>query len=175
MQLKKKSSHSLKKNYSPKSVNPPEVYDSLTNLILSVWWRIHETGDVLLLLKDKHVKSHKLKSYCLCKWSELKEEYINKFGMSESNKEYWTKAADIAIQKIDFALTKDRTKKTFIHIAELELASITPKRDKADDWKTKSILEKALGKRINPSDTVVMEYYTDIELMQEMASYGRGN
>jgi hypothetical protein len=99
MQSEVKSSQSLELEYSL------DTYESIEDLILRIWWKIHETGDVTLLLKDKTEITDKVIAYCSDMWDTIRNQHMDKFGITSSYKEYLNQIYKVATLKADLALS----------------------------------------------------------------------
>tara|TARA_Y100000310_G_C20653132_1_gene800585 strand:+ start:1691 stop:2155 length:465 start_codon:yes stop_codon:yes gene_type:complete len=150
------------------------TYTSIEDMPIYVWWQINKTGDVTLILKDKLKHTDKVISYCSDMWDAIRDEHIEVFGMSHAFEDYMRQLAKVGIKKANFAISQNGLDKTWLKIQERELKDMESVK-KHNDYKTKLILERALGITINPKTYTVMEYYTAIQVAQENATHGRGN
>lgn len=160
MQSEKKSSQSLELEYSL------DTYESIEDLILRIWWKIHETGDVTLLLKDKTKITDKVIAYCSDMWDTIRNQHMDKFGITSSYKEYLNQIYKVATLKADLALSQNRMLKTFLKLAELELESLTSGKV-PNEYKHKAMIQNAIGRHIDPNKETVVEYYSEIQLLEE--------
>jgi hypothetical protein len=160
MQSEVKSSQSLELEYSL------DTYESIEDLILRIWWKIHETGDVTLLLKDKTEITDKVIAYCSDMWDTIRNQHMDKFGITSSYKEYLNQIYKVATLKADLALSQNRMLKTFLKLAELELESLTSGKV-PNEYKHKAMIQNAIGRHIDPNKETVVEYYSEIQLLEE--------
>ena len=160
MQSEVKSSQSLELEYSL------DTYESIEDLILRIWWKIHETGDVTLLLKDKTEITDKVIAYCSDMWDTIRNQHMDKFGITSSYKEYLNQIYKVATLKADLALSQNRMLKTFLKLAELELESLTIGKV-PNEYKHKAMIQNAIGRHIDPNKETVVEYYSEIQLLEE--------
>lgn len=153
------------------------TYTSIEDMPIYVWWKINSTGDVTLVFKDKlklkdnHVNIY---GYCSDMWDAIKDEHIEVFGMSHAFEDYMRQLIKVGIKRANFALSQNGLDKTWLAIEERELSDMQSTK-KHNEYKTKLMLERALGINIDPRTYTVMEYYTAIQLAQENAAHGRGN
>ena len=160
MQSEVKSSQSLELEYSL------DTYESIEDLILRIWWKIHETGDVTLLLKDKTEITDKVIAYCSDMWDTIRNQHMDKFGITSSYKEYLNQIYKVATLKADLALSQNRMLKTFLKLAELELESLASGKV-PNEYKHKAMIQNAIGRHIDPNKETVVEYYSEIQLLEE--------
>ena len=160
MQSETKSSQSLELDYSL------NTYEGIDDLIIRIWWKIHETGDVTLLLKKKIEITDKALAYCSDLWDTIRNQHIDKFGITKSYKEYLDKIYKVATLKADLALTQNRMIKTFLFLAEKELEALTTGKA-PNEYKIKAIIQNAIGRHIDPNKETVVEYYSEIQLLEE--------
>ena len=103
---------------------------------------------------------------CQIKFSELYDEYIDTFGISQQLNDILSLQNEILVLKIDLTLTKDNGIKTFIELKELELADkLNVKQSKTNTAKV--AIEKYLGFRINEKEVTVKEYYDYLQAIKE--------
>lgn len=187
MQLRKKSSRSLRRKYVSEkddilkgwSVKPADVYMSIKTLVLQKWWDIQETNDFSILSKEKQPKTlYKFLSYCSDVWDEIRQQQLDAFGVPENFSEYLKAIANLADKQLQYAITNDGADKMDLRMAETDLKAIIgepSQNSQKENLKTKRKIEIALKMNfpIDPNTTVVMQYYTDFELAQETSSYGK--
>jgi hypothetical protein len=56
--------------------------------------------------------------------------------------------------------------KTFLKLAELELESLTSGKV-PNEYKHKAMIQNAIGRHIDPNKETVVEYYSEIQLLEE--------
>ena len=168
MQLLRKLYQSLKRQ------SLPNTYTKTSNLVLDIWWEIHETGNVTLLLKDKIKITQKVVDYCSEMWDSIKDQHISKYGMNDAYVEYLDKVYKLTALKQDYAITQDRMKKTFIAIAEKELEAITKGKqpnNSRDLWLVNSSINVSLDR----FKSTVDDYFSCLSILEEKASYAGAN
>ena len=121
-------------------VSQLDTYTSINDLIVHIWWKIHETGDVTLLIKNKFKLSKDVLDYCERLWEDIQDQHLQKFGMPDWYAEYLEKVRILALRKINYALTQDRKLITWINIAQVDVDKLRPTK-KVDNYRTKAILE----------------------------------
>jgi hypothetical protein len=95
-------------------------FRSIDELPIKIWFDIHSSGDYRLLLKGitkEECDFERLYDY----WKELYNEYIERFGLSESFLENLNLQIEIAKLKADLLITGKRHLRTIIKIKEEEL------------------------------------------------------
>lgn len=138
-----------------------EIYDSL-DAPVSVWEKIHKTGDLSnLLVKPKKVDD-KLQVRLDAAWEKMYNEYLEEFGFSESFKSLKSKEIEIALLKCKLIQTEDRGFETEIEIAELELEDLRMGISESDFKEAKIAIEKNLKFQINMSTTSIRDFYSYI-------------
>ena len=153
-----------------------DTYLGIKDLTLNLWWEIHETGDVSLLIKNPFKLTKDVVDSCSDIWDDIRQQHIDAFGMPEEYKDYLRKLADVAIAKLQYAISDDRTDKMFAKIAQLELDDIIS-QPKQSNQEAMSIIELSLDMRypIDPQTTTVEKYYGLVKLAQKKAAHGKSN
>jgi len=147
MQSEVKSSQSLELEYSL------DTYESIEDLILRI-------------CKDKTEITDKVIAYCSDMWDTIRNQHMDKFGITSSYKEYLNQIYKVATLKADLALSQNRMLKTFLKLAELELESLTSGKV-PNEYKHKAMIQNAIGRHIDPNKETVVEYYSEIQLLEE--------
>jgi hypothetical protein len=99
-------------------------------------------------------------------WKKLYSQYINQFGFSEKFLEIIYKKREIALLKVDYITTSDKSLKVFIQIAEKELEEMNGAD--VDFYESKSMLEKNLGFYIDIHKMTVAEYYSHFQVAKKI-------
>lgn len=153
----------------------PDSYTSIKTLPLSDWWDIHETGDISLLLpNNKFALTSDLFNYCSELWDDIRQQHLDTFGTPSEYKEYIRLTADLAIAKMQYALSNNNFDLMLLRIADDDLEKVKNIPTQSN-LKTKGAIERALDMRfpIDPKTTTVEEYYTYLESAQQTASNGK--
>ena len=150
------------------------LYDSIENLTLYLWWKIHETGDLRYLIK---AENYELTNGDVQRiedtWDDIQDEHVERFGMPEAYEDYLRQLKVVTLKRINFALSQNGMDKTWLKIEEDELKDMM-KTTKTNQYKTKAQVEIAAGVApVSPHIMVVVEYYSLIEVAQENAQHGR--
>jgi hypothetical protein len=104
----------------------PSAYTSIKTLPLSEWWLIHETGDITLLLPNNKFKVTKdLFRYCMSAWDSIRQQHLDMFGTPEGYKEYLRLTANIAIAKMQYAMSRNNFDLMLLRLAEDDLEKIS--------------------------------------------------
>jgi len=150
----------LKKYYLSK------CYSSIDELPIYYWDKIIETHNVAFLLKKNYKQMNvkrvnALSEYVLIQyWNGIQNDYINRFGFSESFLEIFRKEKQIAKLTAKLIISGDATVQTFINIAKFEADQLRNKNlRKMDIYETKTQLEKLMGFKINMFETTVAEFF----------------
>lgn len=99
-------------------------------------------------------------------FEQIKDEYIDTFGINDNYKRILELKKEIAILEIDMAVTGDRFIKNFIRIAQIELDSLLKSSDKVKPYETTVRLSKHMGFAINERTICVREYAEMVEVMR---------
>lgn len=155
----------FKKKSAPKLL----IYTSIDDLPIWNWNKIYEKNDYSFLKigrKDSQITKSEF-SELKKAWEKIFSEYIERFGFSYDFIAIHEQKKMIALLQLEFIETGDRSKITFIELAQKELSMMTGGETKVDFWKSKSILEKYLGFQIDVKNTSVAEFYSYYELIKE--------
>ncbi len=145
-------------------------YESIDDLPIYNWFKIHETSDLsfLLIKKKKFVKmTQQLSAKKM--WTQIYDEYIQKFGFSDNFLSILQKETEISLLIIEKAMTNDQSINTLIKIIEIEIEKLkgpVSKNAPVDFFKLKSAMEEQLKFRINMKECSVTEFYSYISLLQ---------
>lgn len=141
-----------------------KLYEDLDELPILNWFKVHETGDLSWLMKNRKSKSQseKLKTH----WKELYDMYITAFGFSDHFLKVLKKEAEIALLMIKKAETGNETLQTFIEIKQHQLKLSQQASSKADFYQIKGVMDKFFGFGSNSKKMSVMEFYSNIKLME---------
>lgn len=174
MRSKEKSPKQSRGSKPPKSVNPPDVFNSIKTLVISKWWDIHETNEFTTLLKEPKKKPLiKEKFFCYDTWDEIQEQHIEEFGIPVNAQEYYRKVAKVTILRIEHSISQSPFDLLKLELAEGDLAAISI-GEKQSNFKTKSIIENILGRDyIDPDKVKVIDYYHYVELAQQKQKDGQ--
>jgi hypothetical protein len=141
-------------------------YRTIDTLPIYNWMKIHETGDLEFLLIVRQKMSKWDVKYMEKTWKKLYHEYIERFGYSDTFVEQMIKRREIAMMKIRMMVNEDRSVKTMIRIAEVELQEMESDGN-MDFFTGKSLLEKSLGFHIDIHKISVAEYYSHFQLVNK--------
>lgn len=148
----------------------PIFWTSIDEMPVYCWWKLNETGDPRWLFHldvKGYTKAEKLAS--LENFQNLRDEYINYFGISQEQKMLMQHQRELALMRIKFHRTGDRKLITFMLIKEQEIEVLQRemKGSGQSPWETKAHVEKWMGIRINPKETSVKEYYTYVDIIKK--------
>lgn len=143
------------------------------------WDKVHETGNLsYLLISDTiHIEKKQpslLRKYALrILWRELLEQYVQRFGFSESFLEAFRKEKEIVSMGFQRMASNDRSLNAFIKIAEQELAEIKNQGKRGTFDQTLASVEKFMGYSIDPARCSVSKFYSYIALMDRQAKLAK--
>ena len=143
----------------------PDHYSTIEELPIYNWWKVHETGNFEYLLYTRKTSSKKEVKKLARVWKSLYEQYIQRFGYTEQFIETMSKKREIALLKVDYITSGDKSLKVFIQIAEKELEEMTG--EETDFYQGKSMLEKSLGFYIDIHRMSVAEYYSHFQVAKK--------
>lgn len=144
-------------------------YNSIDDLPIYNWNKVHETGELKHLLHDP---SRKLKAPELNQlpalWRKIYDEYIERFGIGDTTLSMLEKEKRIAELQIEKIQTGDENIQTFIEIEEISLnrKKIEAEQMSVDFYETKANIEKCLGFMINAKICTVIEFYNYIKSIE---------
>jgi hypothetical protein len=141
-------------------------YQSVEELPVWNWWKIHETRDLKYLLKQ----NKKLTLHADAIFDKIYSEFISIFGVGENYKQYLEKLKEIAIAEIDMVLYKDPSMETFIDIMKVELEEIKNANSGGTYMDTAIAVEKSMGFKLNTKEISVKEYYSYIKSLEKNGS-----
>lgn len=146
----------------------PEYYDSIDLLPIMNWNKIHETGDMTHLLVKKEKMNDEQIKLLLEVWRKLYDEYIDRFGFSESFQDMLTEKIKIGKLKLKKIITGDESISNFIRVHEIKLEALKSKAmaGSSDIYKAKQAIESSVkyrGIRISLTETSVREFYSYLQ------------
>src|SRR3989337_1700891 len=105
-------------------------YRSIDTLCIYNWNKIQESGNLAWLIRSENIhiekkKVGKIRSMALgILWRKILDEFIERFGFSDSFLEIHNKEIEIGRMKVDRLVNNDKSLNAFIKIAEEQLASL---------------------------------------------------
>lgn len=144
-------------------------YDSIDDLPIKKWFRIHENEDYTLLLVDKKDIAYddfiKLKDV----WCDIYDQYLRTFGLSEEYTDFLQTRKEIALMKCEMIMDKSKKHlKTMIKIEEEKLKGESKRtKDNAVLSKTIAKISKINGIHLKQNELSVSEYYSYIENIKD--------
>jgi hypothetical protein len=140
-------------------------FDSIENLPIYNWWKVHQSGDLGYLLIFKRAitlpEAEELKKV----WTAIYNEYIAKFGFGEVFMQIHEKKRKIAKLKLDKIVNDKKYLQTIIDVEEVQIEDLKKQVGKGDFYQNKAYLERALNMRIDPRVTSVIEYYSYTKIL----------
>jgi len=100
-----------------------DCFSSIKELPVETWFDIHETGDLLLLFKDR--KKAFLTPKLNTLFDEIYNSFINTFGLSDEYLLDIENERQMAIMKADLIITGKKHLKTLIEIRKLRKSPIS--------------------------------------------------
>lgn len=135
-----------------------KCYDSIDNLVIGLWVKIHKTGDLTLLSKEKKTKysfAELLKA-----WEKINDEYLESFGLSEEQEYVLRERRMAAIEKANYIINGMTHHLTHAEVHE-QNANFNPiKVEGTNIVQNMARLTKHYGVRLKENELTVREYYT---------------
>lgn len=138
-----------------------DCFKSIDDLPIKAWFDIHKTGDYRLLLKNIITINKEDFSKLYELWQVLYNEYIEKFGLSETFKDDLNKQIEIAKLKATYMITGKKHLRTQIRIKEEELKS--ENKGESKPFELESLLAKMskyYGFKLESRELTVTQYYS---------------
>lgn len=141
-----------------KKLKQPETYNSVDDLPIKIWFKIHDTGDLSLLCKGKQIYFDGLEIL----FETIYNEFISRFGFSDEYLSDLERKKRLANLQADFIITKQRHFKTLIAV-EKEIQRQNAKDVSKQDLEiTLAKISKYYGFKLSSRDLTVAEYYSYI-------------
>lgn len=145
-----------------KKLKQPETYNSVDELPIKIWFKIHDTGDLSLLCKGKKIYFDELEIL----FETIYNEFISRFGFSDEYLSDLERKKRLANLQADFIITKQRHFKTLIAV-EKEIQRQNAKDVSKQDLEiTLAKISKYYGFKLSSRDLTVAEYYSYINNIQ---------
>jgi len=134
------------------------------------WFKWHDEKKIEFISKSRHTGI--LGDYFADK---LFDQFIKRFGFSESFTDLLEKQKELILLKVQHALTDDNSIKTFITICELEISKMDEITTNKDDfYEIKGVLEHEMGFSIDIKKVSVSEYYTYFKALKKIRPSNNG-
>lgn len=134
------------------------VYSRLDEISAWLWFEIHNTGNLLLLIKKKRLFGNLSKA-----WERLNDKYIKEVGLNSRYLAYLEKIKQQTINICDSALDNDTMATFRREVMEAELEDfLKPSNNNIENH---AILEKFMGFRIDLKKVSILEYESMIKLL----------
>lgn len=135
-----------------------EAYQSIDDMPILKWYKLHQTRELkFLLIKPQELNEEK--TIFLRKiWSQLSEEFIDRFGFSRSFLAILEKKRQRAIYQLNIIITGDKSDQTWIDILTEEIDAMEKANGGSDIHETKTTLERYLKFRIDLNLCSVSEF-----------------
>lgn len=145
-----------------------KTYTGIDQLPIYNWWKLHETGDVTYLLKERTPAGATHTAALSIIWKSVYNEYIKLFGFGEVFMDIINKQKQIALLKVEMIVTGDRSIQTFIDLSNLELEQLRGSiKENSNFYEYKGQLEKFLGFKVDIMQTSVSEFYSYVKLAEK--------
>ena len=155
------------KRFSKKfrEINSDHLYNSIDELPVYYWNKIHETNEKKYLLKKVVEVENTEQLEAL--WGGIYDEYLDEFGLSAAYEKIQRKKRQIALLKADFIIKDERVILNFINVEEQELEQIYKGFGGKTSFRENLIkIERVQGLKLNPKQISVADYYNYIRSIQ---------
>ena len=132
-------------------------YDSIENIPIGVWDKIHINNDLTLLAKNQEQKKFKT-NVLVNAWEKINDEFLEEFGLPEE----FERQLDLKRRAAEFqAKYIIEGKRHYLTHAEITLSEISnfSQRKKIKLGETLSLLMKHYQFKIDEKTTTVKEYF----------------
>ena len=133
----------------------PEFWGSIDEMPFQVWRKVHETGNVMLLL----IKGKSNIFECLMKWFDVKDEFLKRFGVPEEQMLLLEAKRDACIKMAEFLQTGDRFTEFEAKMMLDDLKQMEIKEGTISMGQQKAQMQKALKMHIDERTWTVADYY----------------
>jgi hypothetical protein len=143
-----------------KDTKQPNHFTTIDDLPVKIWFEIHKEGDLSLLIKHGSIEYLELVNI----WESLYNEYLVKFGISETLKNRLETKKRIGLLQADYIITGQKHLRTLINIEKEKLEE--DNKDIKEPVKLDSILAKMskyYGFKLSSRDLTTTEYYSYLE------------
>jgi len=130
------------------------------------WWKLNK-GEIKFLFREPRDPSKKEEKHLIKLYKKIASNYIDRYGISKGFKHILNKQREIAMYKLKYIRTEDRSLLTHMEIAEAQLSDMTESGETTDFNETKAMISKQMGFSIDPKTTTVPEYQGYILLIQK--------
>lgn len=135
-----------------------ETYNSVDELPIKIWFKIHETNDLTLLCKNSGEYFEGLEVL----FEKIYDEFITRFGLSDEYLAELEAKKRLANLQADYIITKQRHLKTLIAV-EKEIQKHNATELKKQELEvTLAKISKYYGFKLSSRDLTVAEYYSYI-------------
>jgi len=143
------------------------MYEGVYDLPIFNWWEVSEKDDLKFLLKEPKKVTKRIEKKLKQRWAIIKAEFFDKIALDKNLERLILKKVKLQSLRCDILLTGDNHTKTLFIQLELEIESLEKEASKnaIGNYAQKSVLDKFLGRRVDPKVTPVMEYYSDLKQM----------
>ena len=137
-----------------------DYFNSIDELPIWNWWKIAETGNLIYLHRENDYTKEDYSLVSL--WNELQNEYLDVFGITDDFERLLRLKKKWIIKKADYLLTGERFKLTELDIIESDINEAINDKITIDKEDTIIMLERKLGRELDPKKISVKKYYNYI-------------
>jgi hypothetical protein len=142
---------------------PNKYYDSIYELPVFNWWKMHEKNDSSFLLKDKTLavcdRAH-------AAFKKIQAQFIDEFGISDEYRKYLQLRVKMELMYIDQVRTGDKSNQAIIETIKIDIEQLFSQK-KPNHNAGVLYLSKAAGAF---PDVMTMSVYRYYSLLKELSN-----
>jgi hypothetical protein len=147
-------------------------YNSIEELPVLNWWKLHEEDNLNWLLKNPNKK---VNIYAAGILKEIKAEFVDVFGIDDRYEKYIDKIRELALVNIELSLGGAKSLKNKANMLEIDLEDLLSKEEKKVYNHGVMGIEKYLGFPINEEKITVYTFYSYIKEIEKQVKIMRSN
>jgi len=145
-------------------------YATIHDLPAHNWFRVHDTGDMSYLLRNRK-KIGTMRQYLLSGvWADLYDQYIEAFGFSKEFLTILEKQKEVALLQCEKIMSNDKSLNAIINVAKSELNDMRKDTSGGNYMTARMHIEKVTGVPFNLRTNSVYEFYSYLKSSQRNGS-----
>lgn len=147
-------------------------YNSIEELPVLNWWKLHEEDNLNWLLKNPNKK---VNIYAAGILKKVKGEFIDVFGIDEKYKTYLDKIRELELIEINIALGGAKSLKNKANMLEIDLEDLLNKEEIQVHNHGVMHIEKYMGFKLDIKSTTVYEFYSYVKEIEKQIKITQSN